>query len=247
MKTLLILFVLFVNISVSYAQDRIQTLGEGIALLGTSKQHITEYLKNKDFSKTNSYKNIYDYGKGEFTYSVGYELDKVVVVSWNEYIGMYNSILGELISLNFQLIKPKNGTYTSIFRYENIESNILITVIVGKNINKVIVYPKDPSIPIKIPTKKDDSRIETPVGFRKFTDLIVPEDDEQKTGKIAVRIKIEKSGNVIDATAGVKGTTLNDKELWRKCEEALMRAHLVSSETAPDIQIGVIVFNFKVK
>ncbi|WP_316747515.1 energy transducer TonB [Pedobacter gandavensis] len=88
---------------------------------------------------------------------------------------------------------------------------------------------------------------ETPIALRKFTNLVTPQDDGQKTGKIAVRIKINKSGVVIDATPGVKGTTLSDKELWRKCKEAVMGARLTQADNAPDVQIGVVVFNFKVK
>lgn len=88
---------------------------------------------------------------------------------------------------------------------------------------------------------------ETPIALRKFTNLVTPQDDGQKTGKIAVRIKINKSGVVIDATPGVKGTTLNDRELWRKCKEAVMGARLTQADNAPDVQIGVVVFNFKVK
>ncbi|WP_316793844.1 energy transducer TonB [Pedobacter frigoris] len=88
---------------------------------------------------------------------------------------------------------------------------------------------------------------ETPIALRKFTNLVTPQDDGQKTGKIAVRIKINKSGIVIDATPGVKGTTLNDRELWQKCKDAVMGARLTQSESAPDVQIGVVVFNFKVK
>lgn len=88
---------------------------------------------------------------------------------------------------------------------------------------------------------------ETPIALRKFTNLVTPQDDGQKTGKIAVRIKINKSGIVIDATPGVKGTTLNDRDLWQKCKDAVMGARLTQSDSAPDVQIGVVVFNFKVK
>ncbi|MNY40161.1 hypothetical protein D3C86_1748840 [compost metagenome] len=52
---------------------------------------------------------------------------------------------------------------------------------------------------------------------------------------------------MIDATPGVKGTTLNDRELWQKCKDALMGARLIQSESAPDVQIGIVVFNFKIK
>jgi hypothetical protein len=88
---------------------------------------------------------------------------------------------------------------------------------------------------------------ETPIALRKFTNLVTPNDDGQKTGKIAVRITINKEGIVVNATPGVRGTTLNDRDLWQKCKEAVMGARLNQSSTAPDLQVGVVVFNFKVK
>lgn len=88
---------------------------------------------------------------------------------------------------------------------------------------------------------------ETPIALRRFTNLITPSDDGQKTGKIAVRISINKEGIVTNAVPGVKGTTLNDRELWQKCKDAVMGARLNQSSTAPDVQVGVVVFNFKVK
>jgi len=88
---------------------------------------------------------------------------------------------------------------------------------------------------------------ETPIALRRFTNLVTPQDDGQKTGKIAVRISINKEGIVINAVPGVKGTTLNDRELWQKCKEAVMGARLNQSANAPDVQVGVVVFNFKVQ
>jgi hypothetical protein len=88
---------------------------------------------------------------------------------------------------------------------------------------------------------------ETPFALRKFTNLVMPQDDGEQMGKVAVRIKVDKAGNVIDATPGVKGTTLNNRELWQKCKVAIMGAKLTTSAAAPSIQIGVVVFNFRVK
>lgn len=88
---------------------------------------------------------------------------------------------------------------------------------------------------------------DTPIALRRFTNLVTPQDDGQKTGKIAVRLSINKDGIVINAVPGVKGTTLNDRELWQKCKEAVMGARLNQSENAPDVQVGVVIFNFKVK
>lgn len=88
---------------------------------------------------------------------------------------------------------------------------------------------------------------ETPIALRRFSNLVTPEDDGKKTGKIAVRLSINKDGIVINAVPGVKGTTLNDRELWQKCKEAVMGARLNQSENAPDVQVGVVIFNFRVK
>lgn len=87
----------------------------------------------------------------------------------------------------------------------------------------------------------------TPIALRRFTNLVTPQDDGQKTGKIAVRITVNKQGIVIDAIPGVKGTTLQDLDLWAKCKVAVMGARLNQSDSAPDVQVGVVVFNFKVK
>jgi len=86
-----------------------------------------------------------------------------------------------------------------------------------------------------------------PIELRKFTNLVTPRDDGQKTGKIAVRITFNKEGVVINATPGVKGTTLSDRDLWQKCKDAVMGARLSESSGGPDVQNGVVVFNFKVK
>lgn len=82
---------------------------------------------------------------------------------------------------------------------------------------------------------------------RHFLNLPRINDQGQMSGKVYVEIRVDKSGEVIYARAGVRGTTLSDQELWRKCERAVMGAKLNQLESAPDVQIGVVVFNFKVK
>lgn len=82
---------------------------------------------------------------------------------------------------------------------------------------------------------------------RKFTNLSIPKDDGQKYGKVAVRIFVDNNGVVVNAIAGVKGTTLSDKEIWEKCRQAVIGSSLNRLDSAPDVQIGVVIFNFKVK
>lgn len=82
---------------------------------------------------------------------------------------------------------------------------------------------------------------------RRFVNLPQIQDNGQSSGRIAVEIRVDKNGEVVYARAGAKGTTLSDLNLWRKCEQAVMGARLNRLESAPDVQIGVVMFNFKVK
>ena len=82
---------------------------------------------------------------------------------------------------------------------------------------------------------------------RRFTNLAIPKDEGQKYGRVAVRIYVNKNGVVVNAVPGVKGTTLSDKAIWEKCRVAVLGASLNKLESAPDVQIGVVMFNFKVK
>jgi hypothetical protein len=88
---------------------------------------------------------------------------------------------------------------------------------------------------------------DTPISLRRFTNLVTPNDDGSKTGKIAVRVSINKEGLVVNAVPGVKGTTLNDRDLWQRCKEALMASRLDQSFNASDVQVGVVIFNFRGK
>ena len=82
---------------------------------------------------------------------------------------------------------------------------------------------------------------------RRFVSIPRIDDDGQSAGKIAVEIRVDKNGVVVSARAGVLGTTITDTKLWRKCEAAVTGARLNQLESAPDVQIGKVVFNFKVK
>ncbi len=81
--------------------------------------------------------------------------------------------------------------------------------------------------------------------FRKFLSIPKIEDSSQITGIVVVEIKVDKSGNILDARAG-KGTTISDLNLRHKCEEAVRRSHLNQTEKGEEIQTGKVVFKFKV-
>lgn len=66
-----------------------------------------------------------------------------------------------------------------------------------------------------------------------------------ESGTVVVRIEVDKNGNVIAATPGVKGTNNNDPCLLEPAREtAFMHKWNVDSD-APSRQIGFVVVNFK--
>ncbi|MCZ4244741.1 energy transducer TonB [Pedobacter punctiformis] len=92
-----------------------------------------------------------------------------------------------------------------------------------------------------------NGNVQLTLASRRFVNIPRIQDDGQSAGKIAVQIRVDKNGTVVFARAGAKGTTLSDLALWRKCEQAVLGASLNKLESAPDVQIGVVMFNFKVK
>ena len=59
-----------------------------------------------------------------------------------------------------------------------------------------------------------------------------PEYSEEDQGKVVVKIWVDKDGNVIRAQAGYFGTTISNANLWKKCEEAAMKAKFTSDPNA---------------
>lgn len=64
-------------------------------------------------------------------------------------------------------------------------------------------------------------------------------------GRVVVEISVDKNGRVIAATPGVRGTTNSAKCLLDQAKVAAMDTKFDSNESAPDKQIGKIVYNFK--
>lgn len=88
---------------------------------------------------------------------------------------------------------------------------------------------------------------DTPVPLSKFNNLKSIDDNGQQTGKIAVKIRVNRDGKVISASAGAKGTTFSDNALFRKCEDAVMGASLDKVGPGYENRTFIVVFNFKVK
>ena len=72
---------------------------------------------------------------------------------------------------------------------------------------------------------------------------VKPECNEE--GKVVVRIIVNKTGNVISAEAGVKGSTNVHPCLLEPAKKTAFLHKWFSDDSAPDSQIGFVVVNFK--
>lgn len=79
---------------------------------------------------------------------------------------------------------------------------------------------------------------------RKSKKLMTPSYDSDEQGKVVVEVNVDQKGKVTKAKAGVKGTTIIDKNLWKQAEKAAISSAFDSKENAPVEQKGTITYIF---
>ena len=73
-----------------------------------------------------------------------------------------------------------------------------------------------------------------------------PPATSSENGNIVVEIRVDQEGNVVFAKAGARGTTLwEDKNLWRRCEQAAKKSKFTAKPDAPELQKGTITYIFR--
>ena len=83
-------------------------------------------------------------------------------------------------------------------------------------------------------------------GRDKKKSLPEPTATSSENGNIVVEIRVDQEGNVVFAKAGARGTTLwEDKNLWRRCEQAAKKSEFTAKPDAPEFQRGTITYIFK--
>ncbi len=65
-----------------------------------------------------------------------------------------------------------------------------------------------------------------------------------KDGRVVVTIKVDRSGKVVNATPGTKGSTSTDPCLLNRAKEAALKTKWQAAANAPEKQIGRIIYNF---
>jgi outer membrane biosynthesis protein TonB len=82
---------------------------------------------------------------------------------------------------------------------------------------------------------------------REFRKLPRPEYNYQAEGKVVVEVSVDRSGKVVQAIAGIKGSNTLDEYLLRVAREAALEAQFDASPDAPAIQKGSITYIFILK
>ena len=82
---------------------------------------------------------------------------------------------------------------------------------------------------------------------RGFQKLPKPKYDYQGEGRVVVEVSVDRSGKVIQAVPGIKGSTTLDEYLLKVAKEAAMEASFDSKTDAPLFQKGTITYNFILK
>jgi outer membrane biosynthesis protein TonB len=74
-----------------------------------------------------------------------------------------------------------------------------------------------------------------------------PTYDGDETGYIAINIKVDRQGNVIETSHNMRGSTLNNSRLIDIAKKAAREIKYNASPDAPEVQFGTIRFYFKVQ
>jgi len=69
----------------------------------------------------------------------------------------------------------------------------------------------------------------------------------REEGRVVVSIKVDRSGKVIQATAGAKGSTTTASCLLERAKIAAMKTKWQAAANAPEKQIGKIIYNFSLR
>jgi outer membrane biosynthesis protein TonB len=82
---------------------------------------------------------------------------------------------------------------------------------------------------------------------RGFQKLPSPKYDYQGDGIVVVEVSVDRTGKVIQATPGTKGSTTLDEYLLKVAKDAALEARFEAKPNAPVVQKGTITYNFILK
>jgi TonB family protein len=83
------------------------------------------------------------------------------------------------------------------------------------------------------------------LGGRTIAQIKKPVYESQTQGTVVVTIRVNRNGIVTGATAGAKGSTTTNAYLYAKAKEAALKTTFDPKENAPEVQVGTIIYHFR--
>jgi TonB family protein len=74
-----------------------------------------------------------------------------------------------------------------------------------------------------------------------------PTNTSNKDGRVVVEITVDQKGQVIEARARTRGTTIQDVVLWKAAEDAARKTKFNTDFKSPPLQKGTITYVFRLK
>ena len=93
----------------------------------------------------------------------------------------------------------------------------------------------------------NSGRISSSLQGRGSLKLPQPKYDYQGEGIVVVEVSVDRTGKVIQAVPGVKGSSALDDYLLKVAKDAAMQATFEVKADAPEVQKGTITYKFKLK
>lgn len=66
----------------------------------------------------------------------------------------------------------------------------------------------------------------------------------KQSGKVIVKIKVNRDGSVVEAQPGEAGTTLTDKQAWEAAQKSAIKIQFDAKSDAPEYQYGTVTYVF---
>ncbi|HZY36862.1 MAG TPA: hypothetical protein VFE53_09455 [Mucilaginibacter sp.] len=140
-KYILLTAIVFLQVSISKAQNRILSLEDGISLLGISENQINSIVNRAGYSFDNRSDNIIAYSKyiddGKYYLTIVYKNLKVSDISWTEngdYLPMYNNEI--VANMGFVKDKEFDTGQAHVFNYKSYTKNLTVSFIWRYNDDK---------------------------------------------------------------------------------------------------------------
>jgi hypothetical protein len=109
------------------------------------------------------------------------------------------------------------------------------------------IYQDDPGAYAASKTSFEGQSAFYDLGGRAVHRIATVKSDFQEEGKVVVEINVDRNGKVVQAVAGVKGSTTLNEYLLRVAREAALQSVFERNSNAPIVQKGTITYNFLLK